>query len=246
MTRSITTAIFTFLASICIAFPAVAQDAEAGEKVFKKCKSCHKIGEGATNGPGPVLNNVIGRAAGTYEDFKYGKGMLAASEKGLVWTEELIEAYITDPKKYLRAFTGNKKAKAKMVFKLKNPQQRLDVIAYLKTFSATEEMQEEKMTRTSVMVPTDIPQNAVCVQNASDHTHFFAAEAAEGSRVTKELASGESLCTAAMEAPMKGTVSVFEHADEFEGCTRIVQSGMVEQMRKYAEFDRCLWSSNDG
>ena len=36
--------------------PALAQDADLmaeGEKVFKRCAACHKIGEGAKNGVGP-------------------------------------------------------------------------------------------------------------------------------------------------------------------------------------------------
>ncbi|MCP5074009.1 MAG: c-type cytochrome [Rhodobacteraceae bacterium] len=239
------TTTLTFLFAMSTALPVSAQDVEAGKVLFKKCSLCHKIGDDAKNGPGPVLNSVIGRAAGTFAGFKYGKGMIEASEKGLVWTEDLIADYITDPKKFLRTYTGNQKAKAKMTFKMKDPQQRLDVIAYLKTFSETKAIEPEGQAAAAVMVPMDVPKNAVCVQNSSDHTHFFVAEAAEGSRVTGELATGETLCTAAMEIPTQGTVSVFEHADEFEGCTRIVQSGMVEQMRKYAEFDRCLWSSND-
>ena len=202
---------------------ATAQDAEAGKKVFKKCTACHKVGEDAKNTAGPVLNELIGRPAGSVEGFKYGKGMIEASEMGLVWTAETIDSYITDPKAYLREFTGNKKAKAKMTFKLKKEEHRLDVIAYLATFST-----------------------AICVQNAAEEALFFAAEGGEDSRVTKELQPGETLCTAALGAPMEGTVSVFTSVDAMEGCSRIVASGMVEQMKTYAEADGCLWSSNDG
>ena len=48
------------------ALPAMAQDdlVAEGEKVFKRCAACHKIGEGAKNGVGPSLNGVIGRPAG--------------------------------------------------------------------------------------------------------------------------------------------------------------------------------------
>ena len=47
---------------------AAAQDAEAGAKVFLKCKACHQIGDGAKNMVGPVLTGVVGRPAGTYPD----------------------------------------------------------------------------------------------------------------------------------------------------------------------------------
>lgn len=110
-------------------------DAAAGEKVFKKCMACHKVGDKAKNGVGPVLNGVFGRTAGTFEGYKYGKDIVAAGEKGLVWDEEQIFAYIENPKEFLREYLDNKKAKAKMTFRLKDEEDRRNVIAYLKTFS---------------------------------------------------------------------------------------------------------------
>ena len=53
-------------------------DAEAGKNEFKKCMACHTVGEGATNRVGPVLNDVFGRVAGTYEGYKYSKAMVDA------------------------------------------------------------------------------------------------------------------------------------------------------------------------
>ncbi|MEM7302874.1 MAG: c-type cytochrome [Pseudomonadota bacterium] len=118
--------------------PALAEDgdAEKGEKLFKRCSACHKIGPEAKNAVGPVLNGIVGRAAASYPDYKYGKSIKAAGEKGLVWTEEEIFAYLKDPRKYLRAYLEDKKAKSKMAFKLKKEAQRRDVIAYLKTVGA--------------------------------------------------------------------------------------------------------------
>ena len=76
-----------------------------GEKVFKKCKACHKVGEGAKNGVGPILNGVWGRTAGTIEGFKYSKPMMAAGEGGLVWDTESLSGYLANPRNYLK---GNK------------------------------------------------------------------------------------------------------------------------------------------
>ncbi len=112
-----------------------AGDAEAGKKVFKKCAGCHKIGDGAKNSIGPVLTGVIGRKAASYPDYGYGKSIRKASAKGLVWNEELIFEWLKSPKKFLRKYLDSKKAKAKMKFKLKKEKDRLNVIAYLKTFS---------------------------------------------------------------------------------------------------------------
>ena len=116
---------------------AVAQDGDpvAGEKVFKKCSACHKVGDNAKNAVGPVLNGVVGRPAGSFEGYKYGTGLIAANENGLVWTEDLIFGWIGDPRAWIREYLGDDKAKAKMTFKLKKEQDRLDVIAYLKTLS---------------------------------------------------------------------------------------------------------------
>ncbi|MCX7560393.1 c-type cytochrome [Sulfitobacter sp. F26204] len=87
--------------------------AAAGEKVFKKCKSCHQVGEGAKNRSGPVLTNVVGKPAGAVEGFKYSKPMKAAAEEGLIWTEAELSAFLAKPKAYMKgtkmSFAGLKK-----------------------------------------------------------------------------------------------------------------------------------------
>ena len=118
-------------------------DAAKGEALFKKCSSCHMIGEGAKNRVGPVLTGVVGRTAGTFADYKYGKSIVEAGEAGLVWTEEELFDYLVNPKKYLRAKLENKKAKSKMSFRLKKEQERADIIAFLKTHSPEAEAEAE-------------------------------------------------------------------------------------------------------
>jgi cytochrome c len=104
---------------------ALAQDAEAGKKVFTKCAPCHSIGPGATNKVGPNLNGVIGRKAGTEEGFAYSDAMKAA---GWTWDEATFKEYITDPKKKV---PGNK-----MLFPgVKDELERDDLFAYLNSFA---------------------------------------------------------------------------------------------------------------
>lgn len=103
-------------------------DAARGEKVFKKCKACHMIGEGAKNKVGPLLTGVVGRQIASVEGYKYGDDLQAKGAELGAWTEEMLFEYLYDPK----AFVGGK---SKMTFKLKKEKQRNDVIAYLKTFS---------------------------------------------------------------------------------------------------------------
>jgi cytochrome c2 len=113
-----------------------AGDAAIGESVFRKCQSCHKVGEDAKNGAGPVLNDVIGRVAGTYEGFRFGDDMVAAGAAGLVWDEENVQDYIADPRAFLRAYLDDSSARAKMSFKLRKEEDRANVAAYLATLSS--------------------------------------------------------------------------------------------------------------
>ncbi|NNK79234.1 MAG: c-type cytochrome [Litoreibacter sp.] len=129
------------LTTVLLAAPAFADghatgDAEAGEKVFKKCKSCHMIvsddGDVVQKGgkTGPNLYGIFGRAAGS-TDFKYAKSIVAAGEKGLEWNEAEFVAYVADPKKYLAAYLDDSKAKSKMSYKLKKADEAANVWAYL-------------------------------------------------------------------------------------------------------------------
>ncbi len=108
-------------------------DAAKGKTVFKKCKACHTIKEGGKNKIGPNLFAIGGRTAGTVPKYKYSKSYVTAGEKGLVWTEANIVAYLADPKAFIRQASGDPKGRTKMVFKLKKEEARRDVAAYLMT-----------------------------------------------------------------------------------------------------------------
>lgn len=119
------------VSSVVFAFPAAvnAEDIKAGKKAFKKCAACHAVGENAENKVGPHLNDVFGRTAGSLEDYKYSKAMIAAGQDGLVWNSETMDAFLMKPKKLVK--------KTKMAFSgLKKETDRANIIAYLKTFSA--------------------------------------------------------------------------------------------------------------
>jgi S-disulfanyl-L-cysteine oxidoreductase SoxD len=101
----------------------------AGEKVFRKCKACHQVGDGAKNRSGPILNGVVGAAAGHIDGFKYSKALIEKAEEGLVWNDETLAAFLAGPKKYIK--------KTKMGFAgLKKDADIEAVIAYLATFTA--------------------------------------------------------------------------------------------------------------
>lgn len=99
-------------------------DAANGEKIFRKCHACHSI-EAGKNKVGPSLHGVVGRTAGTEEGFRYSDAM---KNSGIVWDEQTLNTFLTKPKALVpgtrMSFPG-----------LKDEQDRLDVIAYLKKAS---------------------------------------------------------------------------------------------------------------
>lgn len=107
---------------------AQAQDLKKGERAFKKCKACHEVGADAKQKTGPILNGIVGRAAGSIEGFDYSKALVAAADGGLIWTEEELDKFLTKPKEYL--------PKTKMSFAgLRKETDRVNIIAYLATFT---------------------------------------------------------------------------------------------------------------
>ena len=132
--------IFTLL----LLFPfslAAAGDIAKGEKIFKKCKSCHMIVhdsgrtivKGGRNGPN--LYGILGRTAGSIDGFKYGKSLATLGKSGFVWSEYEFVAYVANPNKYLVDKLDDKKARSKMSYKLKNEADALNIWAYLESVS---------------------------------------------------------------------------------------------------------------
>lgn len=142
--RKSVTAIAATLIALCAPEASIAQeagDAAAGKDTFRKCMACHRIGPDARNAVGPILNNVIGRQAGTIEGFGYSQLNQSAGKAGLVWTEQLIFEYLADPSGFLKKFLTDKgqadqaTGATRMVFKLADEVERRNVIAYIKQFS---------------------------------------------------------------------------------------------------------------
>lgn len=131
----------TTLAFAALSAPVFAQgDAAAGEAVFKQCQTCHAVvneaGEtlaGKNAKTGPNLYKIVGRVAGTDAEFgkKYGESLVALGAGGYAWTEADIATYVQDPAAFLKEKLGDTKAKSKMSFKLKKPEDAANVAAYL-------------------------------------------------------------------------------------------------------------------
>ena len=101
-------------------------DAAKGKTVFVQCQVCHVVEEGQ-NRIGPSLYGIVGRPAGSIAGFAYSP---ANKNSGITWSEEEMYKYLEAPQQTIPG--------TKMVFAgLKNPQDRADVIAYLKSVPAS-------------------------------------------------------------------------------------------------------------
>ena len=96
-------------------------DITNGEKIFRKCAACHSINKGGRNKIGPALYNVVGRAVGGVDDYKYSK---ALASYGKEWTFEELNGFLTKPSSYLK---GTKMSYAG----LRKEKDRASVIKYL-------------------------------------------------------------------------------------------------------------------
>jgi len=87
--------------------PAIEPTAAMGEQIFKRCMACHTIDKGGSNGIGPNLHGVVGRAVASHEGFSYSGAMKA---KGGVWDDAALDHFLTAPMKALpgtrMAFAG--------------------------------------------------------------------------------------------------------------------------------------------
>lgn len=99
-----------------------AADAAAGEKVFAKCKACHKID--GNDGTGPHLNGVVDRAKAASAGFGYSDALKGMADTA--WTPENLYAFLENPRGYA---PGNKMSFAG----LPKSEDRVNLIAYLAT-----------------------------------------------------------------------------------------------------------------
>jgi len=95
-----------------------AGDVAHGEKIYKTCGICHSIDK---NGQGPRHAGLFGRTAGTVPDFQYSP---ALKKSGIVWDEATLDKWLSDPSAMVPG--------TKMFFALSKPQDRADVIEFLK------------------------------------------------------------------------------------------------------------------
>ena len=107
-------------AAVDFAALVAAADPAKGQKLFGKCKACHKLTDGA-NGVGPFLWGVVGRPIGGVAGFKYSDGM---ANHGGDWSLDNLLGFLEAPKTWSPG--------TKMAFRgLPKIEDRINVIVYL-------------------------------------------------------------------------------------------------------------------
>jgi cytochrome c len=123
--ESVISAILFVLLSV-VGAPSLAQtgpdvvggNADRGAEIWEmRCTGCHSLDADRV---GPRHRGVFGRVAGTVPGFAYSQGL---KESGLRWTASNLDRWLTDP----RSVTAG----TRMGFRLQDPAQRLDIIAFL-------------------------------------------------------------------------------------------------------------------
>lgn len=80
-------------AALLFSSAAFAADAGHGKQVFEICSTCHgDKGQGGETAPS--LIGVIGRKAGSLEDFRYSPPM---KRSGITWDEATLKGFVMNP-----------------------------------------------------------------------------------------------------------------------------------------------------
>ena len=100
-------------------------DAGAGRRAFGQCAACHTIAKGGQALAGPNLHGILGRAVATDSRFGYTQ---ALKDHGGRWDDARMDAWLAAPARVVpgtrMAFVG-----------VRNPMERADLIAYLRSES---------------------------------------------------------------------------------------------------------------
>jgi cytochrome c len=109
-------------ANVCIGPQVAAIDANRGKELWEaKCIGCHSLD---ANRVGPLHRGVFGRKAGTAAGYTYSP---AVKNAGFAWDEARLDRWLAGPAKFLPG--------SRMGFSVADPDDRADIIAYLKSVS---------------------------------------------------------------------------------------------------------------
>jgi cytochrome c len=106
-----------------------AASVSSGQQISQRCEQCHDLSKGGPNKIGPDLWGLVGRARATHAGFDYSSAMMTSHA---AWTYEALYRYLKSPQAVVPG--------TKMSFAgLRSSQDRIDLIAYLRTLSDSPE-----------------------------------------------------------------------------------------------------------
>ncbi len=160
--------------------PVDAADAERGEKLFRQCASCHQVGPNAQNTVGPHLNELFGRRAGVIDGVKYSEDIKRAGQNGLHWDLQNLDVYIKDPRSLVSG--------TRMQFRgVKDEQDRADIIAYLRVYSANpRDIPEAAPTAEAIPHDPAVDPTILAIQGDPDFGEYLAGECTTCHQTTGE------------------------------------------------------------
>jgi len=98
---------------------AAAADAQRGQELYEsRCGGCHSLD---ANRVGPAHRGVYGRKAGSAPNFAYST---AVKNSTVVWEDRTLDAWLTNPQAVIPG--------QRMNFRVALPEDRTDIIAYLR------------------------------------------------------------------------------------------------------------------
>ena len=150
------------------AFAVEQGDAENGAKLFRKCKSCHMVGDKARNRVGPHLNELFGRRAGSLDGYDYSPDLVREGADGLTWTTEKLHIYLENPKALVSQTFMNFRG-------LKDEQDRKDVLAFLRQYSANPQDIPESEPTAAPSDP-DVDPAILAIAGDRDYGEYLASE----------------------------------------------------------------------
>jgi cytochrome c len=154
---------FTMLLITCFSATAAFADhpgvVSKGERVFRKCRSCHEVGEGAKYKVGPALNGLLGQKAGALSGDKASRALRQAGEQGMVWDADTLYLFLKNPKKLI--------PKTRMSFSgLKRHEDRGNIIAYFTNLGHGE---------VPVAKDPEVPADILAIEGDLEYGEYLAA-----------------------------------------------------------------------
>ncbi len=164
-----------------------AANVDAGSKTFVKCQACHNNLQGGPNMTGPNLWGVVGRPTASHPGMSYSDAMMAHAKDSPNWTYDQLYMFLANPGKWVKG--------TKMTFAgVKKPQDRIDLIAYLRSQGST-----------GYAIPAPDPSRAAGAKPGAAAAPGAAAPAATG-------AASSSGSSAAAKAPAAAAAKPAEPA----------------------------------